>query len=76
MIRYSISILIVSIVLYYNFKHKDFDNKVLKLGTSVPISGIMKAWGEAVTSGANAYFFHANENNLLKDKNLDIEKNL
>lgn len=72
MIRYVIVILIFFILLYYNFKDKEFNDKVLKLGTSVAKSGIMKAWGDAVESGANAYFLHTNENNLLKGKKIEL----
>ena len=32
----------------------------------------MKAWGSAVYSGASSYFFHVNDNNLLKNKKIQL----
>lgn len=44
----------------------------LLFGTSLPINGIMEEWGDSVVSGTNAYFFYANDNNLLKQKNIKL----
>ncbi|PHS57547.1 MAG: amino acid-binding protein [Sulfurimonas sp.] len=70
--RYMIIVLIISIALYFNFKDETFEDKTLKLGASIPKSGLMKAWGDAVYSGANAYFLYANENHLLKGKKIEF----
>ncbi len=42
------------------------------MGSSLPVTGIIKSWGEAVTSGVNSYFNYANENNLIKDKKIEF----
>jgi ABC-type branched-subunit amino acid transport system substrate-binding protein len=42
-----------------------FNSKTLILGASIPKTGIMKAWGNSVYVGANAYFRFTNESNLL-----------
>jgi len=71
-IKYFIALFLILIFLYFSQKDEKFDQDSLKLGISVPSSGIMKAWGSAVYSGANAYFSHVNDNNLLKDKKISL----
>ncbi|QOR61266.1 ABC transporter substrate-binding protein [Sulfurovum sp. ST-21] len=56
------------VISYYTFEHKTYNEKVIKLGLSLPKSGIMRAWGQGVYAGANAYFTYANENHLLDKK--------
>lgn len=52
-------------VLEYIFEKSYFKNNTLIFGASIPKSGIMKGWGKAVYSGANAYFSYANDQKLL-----------
>lgn len=56
-------------LIYIKTKDQVFNSKTLILGTSLPRTGIMKAWGSSVYSGANSYFYYVNETNLLKNKN-------
>ena len=70
--RYALLVFILSTVMYFNVGDDSFHGKTLKLGISIPESGIMKAWGDAVQNGANAYFFYVNENNILKDKKIEL----
>ncbi|WP_294966545.1 ABC transporter substrate-binding protein [Sulfurimonas sp.] len=72
MYKYLITIFIVLIVLYASLRDERFESKNIELGISIPRTGIMKAWGDAVYSGANAYFSHANQNRLLKDKEIKV----
>ncbi len=72
MLKYLIAVFVILFGIYFNFKNDYFDNKTLELGLSIPKSGIMKAWGDAVYTGANAYFLHVNENNLLKNKKIEL----
>lgn len=72
MLRYLIVAFIISILIYFNLKDDNFDNKEIVLGLSIPKSGIMKAWGDAVYSGAFAYFSYVNEKNLLKNKKIKL----
>lgn len=72
MLRYIIALLSILIVVYFSTKEDSFDDKVLKLGVSIPKSGIMKAWGDAVYSGANAYLSYVNENDLLPGKKIKL----
>lgn len=53
---------------YFTVKEKTFEDDVIKLGLSLPKSGIMHTWGDAVFAGANAYFTYANEHHLLNQK--------
>lgn len=68
-----LSILIFLFIIFYiYFKQEVFSDKTLLIGTSIPNSGTIKSWGDAVTSGANSYFKYANENHLIKDKNIEF----
>ncbi|MFY9090081.1 ABC transporter substrate-binding protein [Arcobacter aquimarinus] len=60
-------------ILFYLFIKDDvFEDKTISIGTSIPNTGIIKSWGEAVYSGANAYFSYANENNIIKNKKINF----
>lgn len=65
MINYLIGIVILISVIYVKVKDEAFNNHTLILGASLPKSGIMKAWGSSVDTGANAYFKYVNDNKLL-----------
>ena len=71
MIKYFLALFGVLIILFA-LRDEKFEQKNLKFGISVPNTGIMKAWGSAVYSGADAYFSHVNDNNLLKDKKISL----
>ncbi|EQB35450.1 amino acid-binding protein [Sulfurimonas hongkongensis] len=72
MIKYFLALFGVLIFLYFSLRDEKFEQENLKLGISVPSTGIMKAWGSAVYSGADAYFSHVNDNNLLKNKKISL----
>lgn len=72
MLRYAILLFAMFIIIYFNMGDTVFKDKSLKLGVSVPKSGIMKAWGDAVSDGANAYFTHVNQNHLLKNQKIKL----
>ena len=72
MFKYLIIIILFSSLMYVNFKDKVFSDKVLVFGSSMPQTGIMKAWGDAVYYGANSYFTYANNNDLLKGKQVRL----
>ncbi|RXJ83297.1 ABC transporter substrate-binding protein [Arcobacter cloacae] len=60
-------------ILFYMFiKDEVFKEKTILIGASIPNNGIIKSWGDAVYSGANAYFSYANENNIIKNKKIDF----
>ncbi len=65
-------IIFIFIIFYLYFKDDVFKNKTIVIGASLPNSGIIKSWGESVTSGVNSYLNYANENNLIKDKKIDF----
>jgi len=70
-IKYFLALFAVLIILFA-LRDEKFEQENLKLGISVPNTGIMKAWGSAVYSGADAYFSYVNDNNLLKDKKISL----
>ena len=65
-------IMFIFIICYVYFKDEAFKERTLIVGSSLPVTGIIKSWGEAVTSGVNSYFNYANENNLIKDKKIEF----
>ncbi len=66
-----ISILILILILFYAyFKEEIFNDKEIKIGASLPMSGSIKPWGKAVVSGVNSYFKFVNESNILNDKKI------
>ena len=65
-------LLFILAIMYIYFKDEVFTKKTITIGSSMPQTGIIKAWGSAVTSGANAYFKHVNENNILNDKKIEF----
>lgn len=64
--------LFLIIIFYVYIKDEVFNNKIILIGSSIPSSGIIKSWGNAVTSGANSYFNYANEKNLIKNKKIEF----
>ena len=69
--KFPIILLIIALI-YYFFKDEVFTQKEIKIGTSLPKTGIIKSWGESVIMGANAYFNYVNENKILKDKTINF----
>ena len=67
MIKYFVGLLVVILIIYVKVRDEVFNSNTLILGASLPKSGIMKAWGNSVEIGANAYFKYANENKILSD---------
>jgi len=62
-------VLLLGITLtYLTVKEKTFEEDVITLGLSLPRSGIMHTWGDAVFAGASAYFTYANEHHLINQK--------
>ncbi len=57
--------------IYYLFRQPSFQ-KDIKLGSSLPLSGINKKLGIAFKEGAMAYFEYANSNHLLRGKKVEL----
>lgn len=62
--------MIVFIVFYIYAKNKVFTERILVIGSSLPLTGNIKSWGTSVSIGVNSYFEYANDNNLIKNKKL------
>lgn len=63
-------ILVILASLYFLFKEKNFNDKTLYIGASLPKTGIMKSWGDSVLVGVSSYLNYVNENTILKDKKI------
>ncbi|MFK2823937.1 ABC transporter substrate-binding protein [Arcobacter sp. YIC-80] len=62
----------IFIIIYVYFKDDIFPNKTIKVGISLPKTGVIKAWGNSVEKGATAYLNYANETNILRDKKIQL----
>ncbi len=71
-LKYILVAVITSVMILFVVRDDTFSGEPLKLGLSIPQSGIMKAVGSAVFSGANAYFLYANQNNLLGTTKIEL----
>jgi len=65
-------LLFIFALLFIYFKDEVFTSKTITIGTSIPKTGIIKAWGDSVTAGANSYFKFVNEKNILGNKKIDF----
>jgi len=65
-------IIFIFVICYIYFKDEVFKERTLYIGSSLPMTGIIKSWGDSVNSGVNSYFKYANENNLIKNKNIEF----
>ncbi len=65
-------IIFIFVICYIYFKDEVFKERTLYVGSSLPMTGIIKSWGDSVNSGVNSYFKYANENNLIKNKNIEF----
>ena len=65
-------IIFIFIIFYIYFKDEVFKEKTLIVGASLPNTGAIESWGKSVTTGVNAYFNYANENNLIKNKKIEF----
>ncbi|MGA1933668.1 ABC transporter substrate-binding protein [Arcobacter sp. YIC-464] len=65
-------LLFIFIIIYIYFKDEIFPSNTIKIGMSVPQTGIIKTWGESVSQGVNSYFNYVNDNNILKNKKIEL----
>lgn len=65
-------VLFFCLIIYLFFSEKSYNSNTIYIGSSLPKSGIIKEYGNAVYHGANAYFNYANQNNLLKEKKIKL----
>ncbi len=70
MIKKILILIFIFILFYAYLKEETFPNKVIKIGASLPMSGSIKPWGEAVTAGVNSYFNYINEKDELDGKKI------
>lgn len=60
------------IAVYFLLQEKTYTNHTLLIGSSLPKTSILKEYGNAVDSGAKAYFDYANKNNILKNTKIKL----
>lgn len=64
-------ITIVSLLVFFIFQNS-YDSKNIIISSSMPLSGIMRPWGEGVRNSVDAYFSYINDSNSLKDRSLEF----
>ncbi|OCL86510.1 ABC transporter substrate-binding protein [Arcobacter porcinus] len=69
--KFIISIFILFIMLIYLSKNR-YTNENIVIASSMPLSGIMKPWGEGAKNSIDAYFSYINQNNILDDRKLEF----
>jgi len=62
--------LFIFLLVYFYFKDEIFKNNTILVGASLPKTGIIKAWGTSVSSGANSYFKYINDSSYLGNKKI------
>jgi ABC-type branched-subunit amino acid transport system substrate-binding protein len=65
-------LLFILAIIYIYFRDETFTSRTITIGTSIPKTGIIKAWGDSVTAGANSYFKYTNEENILGNKKINF----
>ena len=57
-------------VIYIFFQERKYTDHTILIGGSLPMSSVLKEYGDAVKSGAQTYFDYANSNNILKNNKI------
>jgi ABC-type branched-subunit amino acid transport system substrate-binding protein len=65
-------LLFIFAIIYIYFRDETFTSRTITIGASIPKTGIIKAWGDAVTTGANSYFKYTNEEKVLGNKKINF----
>ncbi len=72
MFKKILPISLISILVYFLLNENSYSYKNIKIASSMPLSGIMQPWGDAVYSATKSYFSYANDNNLIKNKTIEF----
>ncbi|MGB5867635.1 MAG: ABC transporter substrate-binding protein [Arcobacteraceae bacterium] len=65
-----IPILIIPLVLYFFLHRESYTNDTILIGSSLPQTGTLREYGNAVEEGSNAYFHYANVQQIIKNKTI------
>jgi len=65
-------IIVLSSLFFFLSREKNFDQKIIYIGTSLPKIGTIKELGIAVELGTNAYFNYVNKHNLLNNRKIKL----
>lgn len=68
MFKKILSILFIIFLLYFFIKEEKYSQKNILIASSMPLSGIMEPWGNAISSATKSYFSYTNENKILNNK--------
>lgn len=65
-------LLFILALIYIYFRDETFTSRTITIGTSIPKTGIIKAWGDSVTFGASSYFNYSNDEKILGNKKINF----
>lgn len=60
------------VIFYMSSVFTAFDDKTIKIGTSLPLTSTNESYGKNVLYGINAYFNYVNENNILGERKIQL----
>ncbi len=69
---YYVTFFLIALYFLYPYFLKNSDKKVIKFGSSLPLSGINKELGLAVKEGAFTYFKYTNDKDILKGRKIEF----
>ena len=65
-------IILIVFLLYFFLKEDKYSLKNIQIASSMPLTGLMQPWGNAVLESTKSYFSYANDNNLLNGKKIEF----
>lgn len=65
-------IMTMTFLLYIFLQRETFTNNTILIGSSLPQTGTLREYGNAVEEGANSYFHYANKTEIIKNKTISF----
>lgn len=73
MFKKILSIAFIIFLLYFFLKEDKYSQKSIQIASSMPLSGLMESWGNAIFDATKSYFSYSNENNLIKNRIIELK---
>ncbi|QKF72974.1 putative extracellular ligand-binding protein [Aliarcobacter faecis] len=72
MLKKILPIILILCSLYFFLKEERYSQKEIKIASSMPLSGLMQPWGDAVLEATKSYFSYTNDNKLLENRKIEF----
>lgn len=73
MFKKFLSIVFIVFLLYFFLKEDKYSQNNIQIASSMPLSGLMEPWGNAIFDATKSYFSYSNENNLIKNRIIELK---